>query len=56
MRLVTGGDGKIGYISHARARSGDNLFWRHYVSQIAGRRDGRGYRGMSFSSHYSSLD
>src|SRR5260370_38279078 len=32
MRLVTGGDGKIGYISHARARSGDHLFWRHHVS------------------------
>ncbi len=32
MRLVTGGDGKIGYLSHTHARSGDNLFWRHYVS------------------------
>jgi hypothetical protein len=28
--------GKFGYIAHARARSGDNLFWRHRVSPRVG--------------------
>jgi hypothetical protein len=30
--VVTGGDRKTGYISRTRARTADNLFWRHHVS------------------------
>src|SRR5215510_16181498 len=29
---VTGGDGSLDYPSHTRARTADNLFWRHHVS------------------------
>jgi hypothetical protein len=36
---VTGDDGRIGYISHTRARIADNLFWRHHVSPAARCRD-----------------
>jgi len=32
MLSVTGDDGSLGYLSHARARTADNLFWRHHVS------------------------
>src|SRR5262247_1701985 len=31
-RTVTGGDGSLDYPSHTRARTADNLFWRHHVS------------------------
>src|SRR5262245_52598211 len=30
MLSVTGDDGSLGYLSHARARTADNLFWRHH--------------------------
>ena len=33
---VTGDDGSLGYLSHARARTADNLFWRHHVSPTGG--------------------
>src|SRR5215468_7932485 len=32
MLSVTGGDGSLDYPSHTRARTADNLFWRHHVS------------------------
>ena len=32
MLSVTGDDGSLGYPSHTRARTADNLFWRHHVS------------------------
>jgi hypothetical protein len=32
MLSLTGNDGSLAYLSHARARTADNLFWRHHVS------------------------
>ena len=32
MLSMTGDDGSLGYIPHARARTADNLFWCHHVS------------------------
>ena len=37
MLSVTGDDGSLGYLSHARARTADNLFWRHHVYNAGGR-------------------
>ena len=37
MLSVTGDDGSLGYLSHARAPTADNLFWRHHVSPTGGR-------------------
>jgi len=37
---VTGDDGSLGYLSHARARTADNLFSRHHVSPTVPRRLG----------------